>query len=167
MNPTPFLEEFANHITPSSAIDIGCGNGRNSIYLKQHNWHVTAVDIKAQNIPGVPFIQSSLVDLKSAKSYKLVLCLMVLHFLSNNDDVERNISLLKELTQTHGYVLISVFTNENKNNSRPYLFERNEIESYFSNWQLIEKQHELANAIVEDGQESRYWVIRYIFQKTH
>ncbi|MCK8058165.1 MULTISPECIES: class I SAM-dependent methyltransferase [unclassified Fusibacter] len=35
---------------PKSALDIGCGNGRNSLYLKSHKIKVTGIDISKESI---------------------------------------------------------------------------------------------------------------------
>jgi SAM-dependent methyltransferase len=35
-------------LSPSTALDLGCGTGDNSIYLAQHGWQVTGVDF----VPG-------------------------------------------------------------------------------------------------------------------
>ena len=42
--PTPLVVETANRVTPSSALDLACGTGRNAIWLAQNGWKVTAVD---------------------------------------------------------------------------------------------------------------------------
>ena len=42
--PTPLLVEAAEKLPPGKALDLACGSGRNSLWLAQHGWSVTAVD---------------------------------------------------------------------------------------------------------------------------
>lgn len=42
--PTILLTEFAEKLTPGTAIDLACGAGRNALYLAERRWDVTAVD---------------------------------------------------------------------------------------------------------------------------
>lgn len=46
-DPDPFLVELSATLPPGRAIDLGCGTGRNAIYLAQHGWEVTGVDTSA------------------------------------------------------------------------------------------------------------------------
>jgi SAM-dependent methyltransferase len=39
------LVEGSPHVPPGRALDIGCGTGTESIYLAEHGWDVTGVDI--------------------------------------------------------------------------------------------------------------------------
>jgi SAM-dependent methyltransferase len=39
------LVEGPARLPPAKALDLGCGTGRNAIYLAQHGWDVTAVDL--------------------------------------------------------------------------------------------------------------------------
>lgn len=45
LDPSPFVVESVRQRKPGTALDIGSGNGRNSLYLAQRGWTVTAVDL--------------------------------------------------------------------------------------------------------------------------
>lgn len=42
--PNPYLENTAHALDPGRALDLGCGTGRNAVYLVSRGWSVTAVD---------------------------------------------------------------------------------------------------------------------------
>lgn len=43
--PNPRLIETVSHLSPGQALELGCGNGGDAIWLAENRWTVTAVDI--------------------------------------------------------------------------------------------------------------------------
>ena len=46
-NPNPRLVAAAAELTPGAALDVGCGEGADAIWLASQGWHVTGIDISA------------------------------------------------------------------------------------------------------------------------
>jgi len=49
----PLLVETAEPLRPGAALDVGCGPGDDTIWLAQHGWQVTAVDISTTAVERV------------------------------------------------------------------------------------------------------------------
>jgi len=45
---------------PGRALDLACGGGRHALWLRDHGWKVTAVDIVPAGLEGVACIQADL-----------------------------------------------------------------------------------------------------------
>lgn len=45
-----FLVEEARDLTPGRALDLGCGEGRNAVWLAERGWDVTAVDFSEMGL---------------------------------------------------------------------------------------------------------------------
>jgi SAM-dependent methyltransferase len=50
--PAPVRELAERYATPGRALDVGCGTGRDAVYLTQRGWSVTGVDATPQALDG-------------------------------------------------------------------------------------------------------------------
>ena len=81
----------AFHGEGKEAIDLGCGYGRNALFLMQHGFDVTAVDkhpdclaeIKKKT-DKITTVQADLTDYEFTKKYDFILCTFVLHYFEKN-----------------------------------------------------------------------------------
>ena len=48
--PGSWLCEKVRHLPPDVALDLGCGNGRNAVWLAQQGWKVIAIDQSTEAI---------------------------------------------------------------------------------------------------------------------
>src|SRR5665647_363003 len=48
--PNMWVEQEVTPLAPGRALDIACGEGRNSVWLARHGWRVTGVDFSAEAI---------------------------------------------------------------------------------------------------------------------
>jgi SAM-dependent methyltransferase len=83
--PNRFVAGELSALPPGQAIDLGCGEGRNAIWLAERGWRVTAVDFSAAGLAraarlaaerqvSVDWVQADLIGyLPAAGGYDLVL----------------------------------------------------------------------------------------------
>ena len=45
--PNVWVEQVASGLAPGAALDLGAGEGRNSLWLAENGWHATAVDFSS------------------------------------------------------------------------------------------------------------------------
>jgi 2-polyprenyl-3-methyl-5-hydroxy-6-metoxy-1,4-benzoquinol methylase len=48
--PNAFLARITKHLRPGKALDVGMGQGRNSVYLAAHGWDVTGYDLSDRGV---------------------------------------------------------------------------------------------------------------------
>lgn len=82
--PNRFVEEYLADMEPGSAVDVACGEGRNSVWLAERGWSVTGVDFssvaleRARRIGGerhvaVEWVEADVLEWEPGRSFDLVL----------------------------------------------------------------------------------------------
>ncbi|MHB1504452.1 MAG: class I SAM-dependent methyltransferase [Acidimicrobiales bacterium] len=91
--PDSLLVELAGGLTPGTALDLGCGPGRNAIWLATQGWHVTGVDASAVGLDqarqraksagvSLDLVQGDLLSYEPPMSYFDLVVIANIHLLS-------------------------------------------------------------------------------------
>lgn len=102
----------------AKVIDIGCGGGRYSRYVKEKNMFVVALD-KYSNMAtsltdeNIPFIQGCFDNLPIQDNmFDVILSIGVIHNAITLEEFEKAISEMYRILKKEGKVIFSVFTND-------------------------------------------------------
>lgn len=151
--PTMDVNEFCN-VFPQNAqvLDVGCGEGRNSIFMAKLGNKVDAFDISENGIEKAKKISRQMgvkinyfcCDLEKflfEKEYDVILSHGVLH-LPYKDVRDKFITKMQGNTKTGGYNVIGIFTNRlpATPDNAPYthsLFDVGELPEKYKDWEII------------------------------
>ena len=142
--------EAMDTVKPCKALDLGCGQGRNALFLAQHGFDVTAVD---QNELSLEILQSiveqedlempvGIYDINSAsigQTYDFIVSTVVLMFLQANR-IPSIIQNMQEQTSIGGYnLIVCAMDTEDFPCSVNFLFtfKEGELPDYYKDWELI------------------------------
>lgn len=148
-NATPrYVKEALEYAKGGEAIDVGSHTGRNTFFLAENGFDVTAVDTshehllelaeksREKNVP-IDCITTDILHLQTTKTFDLVLCTMVMHFL-DDQDLRDGFNKLKDLTTPGGINLVSVLLKKDGPIARPHLFEPGELREHYTDWEILD-----------------------------
>lgn len=152
--PSDDVRQMADHFPPGGRIlDIGCGDGKNSLYLAEHGFRVDAFDLSTDGVAkllrlaekrqvSVNAWPQDLAQFAFSQQYDAILSHGVLFFVEKAD-WQRLLQDAKEHTAPGGYHLIKVFTN-----AAPVppdltafvkgLFDEGELSAIYADWEIVE-----------------------------
>lgn len=156
-------------VKPGKTLDLGCGNGRNSVYLAANGYDVTAWDknpmsianverIKAQE--GLDNLQAKVVDLNSlsfAGEYDFILSTVVLMFLEAKT-IPGLIDNMQRCTTPGGYNLIVAAMDTEDfpcTVGFPFAFKEGELRRYYAGWELLKYNEDVGELHRTDANGNR------------
>lgn len=143
--------EACKIIAPCDALDMGCSNGRNALYLSQRGFKVTAVDNNPstidmlQQIAGkenITNIEAQVYDINNARlaeNYGLIACTVTLMFLDPSC-VDAVIADMQKRTLRDGYNLIVCAMNTTEHPcpvNFPVTLKAGQLSDIYKGWELI------------------------------
>lgn len=138
-------------IKPCAALDMGCSNGRNALYLSQLGFEVTAIDTNSNAIgmlqsvidqETIHTIRPKVYDINDAAldaDYGFIVCTVTLMFLDPSR-VDAVLSNMQASTIPGGYNLIvcAMDTAEYPCPMNfPFTLKSGELSTIYQNWELI------------------------------
>ncbi|MBK0035025.1 tellurite resistance methyltransferase TehB [Erwinia sp. S43] len=139
------------YLEGGTALDVGCGNGRNSLYLNNHGFDVTAWDknpaslarlneiIAAENLTGIHTAEHDLNALRFNGSYDMVLSTVVMMFLQP-ETIPQLIADMQASTARNGFNLIVAAMDTPDYPCTlgfPFAFKSGELSNYYRKWHII------------------------------
>lgn len=119
-HPNELLAELAPRLTPGRALDLGCGTGRDAVFLADLGWEVTAVDnlpealdrgrnLQSRYAPDgkpISFVNADLRDYEASEAYDLI----TFFFFFDRKLLQR----IRERLVPGGLLAVEFFTEEHR-----------------------------------------------------
>lgn len=160
----------AGIVAPGRALDLGCGNGRNSLYLAANGFDVTAWDRNSMSIDNLKRIvaaegletvlHSDIVDLNSVTfdgEYDFILSTVVMMFLQPQT-IPGLIANMQRTTRSGGYNLIVAAMDTDDfpcTVGFPFAFRPGELKNYYQGWEFIKYNEDVGELHRTDAEGNR------------
>lgn len=181
--PNTLLQKIYTKVDGTAEfLDLGCGQGRDSLFMLQKGFSVTAVDNSKEGIKKIrediknnslqadkiSLFCEDIKDFKIKKNkFSIINVFNSLQFLSKTDALSV-IDKIKDGLLSGGYIIISGFINsnnqlQNNNQDRGY-FEVGELKNLFSNFQIIIYEEKMINDLGHPGclESHQHYVVKMV-----
>lgn len=162
------VKSAVNIIKPCKTLDLGCGQGRNSLFLSLLGFDVTAWDHNENSLAFLNDtkekenlnISTALYDINTAniqENYDFILSTVVFMFL-NRERIPAIIKNMQEHTNAGGYnLIVAAMSTDDVPCPMPFsfTFKENELKSYYQGWELIKYNEEMGELHKTDENGNR------------
>lgn len=156
-------------VPPGKTLDLGCGNGRNSLYLAANGYSVTAWDKNPMSIANIERIKAAegldnleiaTVDLNALSfegEYDFILSTVVMMFLEPQT-IPGLIANMQRTTVPGGYNLIVAAMDTDDfpcTVGFPFAFKAGELAEYYSGWEVLKYNEDVGELHRTDANGNR------------
>ncbi len=178
IRPNDLAVQSVEHITEGEALDLGCGEGQDAIFLKQSGFNVTATDAskvavdnllelaKDHNV-DVDVVHSDIKTFKFDKQYDFVLAEGSIHFLKD-EQIEPFIKTLQDNTNVNGVHSLGFFNHKTTKNQVDSMakwgistIDTEILVEYYKDWEILSMKEELQ----EKNEYSKRGITQLIVKK--
>lgn len=158
------LSRLMEHIKKGNALDLGCGEGWNLLFLAERGFEVTGVDVSKVALGR--FIENAelrnlrvkaanrpIQDYNFKEKYDIIICNYSLHYLDKRIGL-RVVKNIQRITKKRGLNLISGFMAElpfyGEKTRNDCYFEKEELLGLYEGWKIICYEESLAKVFEKD-----------------
>lgn len=156
----PEVVDTTNYIKPCKTLDLGAGQGKNSLYLSSLDFNITAVDINAKFLQDLAEIsvqeklnlnvfKHDIGEANIKDTYDFIFATDVFMYL-NPTRIQSIISNIKKQTNDNGYNLIVSALNATKYGCPltpfPFTFMDGELREYYEDWEIIKYEENITTS---------------------
>lgn len=181
-NQSKEVEDIVPHLKKGARIlDVGCGDGRHSLYLANLGFQVDAFDISENAINKLNYLKEisnlsintfvcDILNFDFKYSYDLIIVHGVLQFVEKTKQA-LVIDLLKKWTNNNGYHIVALFTDgepipPDLKDVMIGVFKEEEIKEYYKDWQTVMFESYKFHDEHENGIKHCHAVNKIVAQKT-
>ncbi len=159
-----------NYVQPGKALDLGCGSGRNSLYLNLKGFDVTGWDnnpmsvakvndiIAAESLQHISISEQDLNTHRFSGEYDFIFSTVVMMFLERNS-IPHIIRDMHAATRPGGYNLI-VAAMDSPDYPCPlpftFTFKPEELRNYYEGWEIVKYNEDVGELHKRDENGNRY-----------
>lgn len=154
------------------ALDLGCGRGRNSLYLNLMGFDVKSVDYNEESVEFLNYmiekeciknIETSIYDINEATignqngEYDFIVSTVVMMFL-NRDRIPAIIDNMQKNTKVGGYnLIVCAMSTDEYPCPMPFsfTFAEGELANYYKDWELVKYNEDLGHLHKTDANGNR------------
>lgn len=152
------------------ALDLGCGSGRNALFLAQHDFEVDAWDVNVQSMQRleqiitaeqIQQVHTQLRDLNENQQiqdqYDFIYCTVVMMFLQAHT-IPPLIAQMQQATKSGGYNLIVCAMDSEDypvQSDFPFSFKTGELKAYYESWTILKYNENVGELHRTDEQGQR------------
>lgn len=139
-------------VKPLRVLDMGCGEGKDAVFLAKNGYLVTAFDVSEagldkgrklaeKNGTYVDFFKADINDFELKGQYDIIFCSGVFHYI-HTDKREEVIEKIKSHLSPGGMVVLNVFVDKphvkkTKNTENAILWKSGELFTFFYDWKFL------------------------------
>lgn len=157
------------YLNGGHALDLGCGRGRNALYLAKHGFDVHACDADESSIAtlnqiiaaeGLGNIETDVYDINRAvvqSTYDVIVSTVVLQFLQP-ERIEAIVRNIQAQTAVGGWnIIVSALETEGATipESFQFRFKANELRDYYAGWEIAKYNEDEGSLHRTDAQGNR------------